>query len=91
MNCTFLSFSLFFNLTSHGKTSVPVSTPTIPETEKPATEKNINLGKRKKSEPSDGNSGADDLDSVIMSEPRKKIQKLTHSNAIDGKLVEKKK
>ena len=72
-------------------TPVPVST-TKPETEKPATEKNINLGKRKKSEPSDGNSdGADDLDSVIMSEPRKKIQKLTHSNTIDGKLVEKKK
>ena len=62
---------------------VHVSTPTKPETEKPTTEKNkTNLGKRKKSEPD--NSAPDDLDSVIMSEPRKKIQKLTHSNMIDG-------
>ena len=32
----------------------------------------------------------DDIDSVIMSEQRKKIQKLTHSNTIDGESVEKK-
>ena len=64
----------------------PVSTPTKPETEKPTTTENnkTNLGKRKKSEPSEGNSdGFDDLDPVI-SEPRKKIQKVTHST--DGEL-----
>ena len=66
---------------------VPVSTPTKPETEKPTTENNnkTNLGKRKKSEPSEANSDAsDDFDSVIMNESRKKIRKVTHSNTIDG-------
>ena len=63
---------------------VPVSTPTKPEPENPTTtDKNnivCNLGKRKKFEPDNSD---DDLDSVIMSESRKKIQKLTHSNTID--------
>ena len=70
---------------------VPASTPTKPETEKPTTTETnkTNLGKRKKS-PSEANSGADDLDSVIMNEARKKIQKLTHSNTTDGGSVEKK-
>ena len=58
--------------------------------DKPATENKTSLGKRKKVEPSEGNADAsDDLDSDIMSEPRKKMQKSTHSNTIDGKLVEK--
>ena len=62
---------------------VPVSTPTKPETEKSTTAKKnqINLGKRKKSEPPEGNTN----------EARKKIQKVAHSNTIDGELVEKKK
>ena len=54
---------------SHG---VPVSTPT--KHEKPTTTENnkINLGKQKKSEPSECNSDAsDDLDPVIMSEQKK--------------------
>ena len=70
---------------------VTVSTPTKPETEKlTTTEYNTTtLGKRKKSEPSEANS--DDLDSVIMNEARKKIQKLTHSNTIDEESAEKKK
>ena len=63
---------------------VPVSTPTKPETEKPTTtDKNnivCNLGKRKKFEPDNSD---DDLDSVITSESRKKIQKLTHSITIE--------
>ena len=42
---------------------------------------------RKKYEPSIG--ASDDLDPVIMSEPRKKIQKLTHSNTIERESVEK--
>ena len=44
--------------------------------------------KRKKYEPSIGNPGdaSDDLD---LSEPRKKIQKLTHSNMIERESVEK--
>ena len=68
---------------------VTVSTPTKPETEKLTTTEynNTTLGKRKKSEPSEANS--DDLDSVIMNESRKKIQKLTHSNTIDEESVEK--
>ena len=37
----------------------------------------LTLGKRKKSEPE---SNPDDLDSVVMSAPRNKIQKLSHSN-----------
>ena len=71
---------------------VPAATPTKLVPEKPTTEKNkTNLGKRKKSEISEGNSdSADDLDSVIMNEPGKKIQKVTHSNSIDGESVEKK-
>ena len=36
------------------------------------------------SEPESNFDGSDNLDSVIMSEPRKKFQKLTHSNTIDG-------
>ena len=53
------------------------------ETEKPTTEKDkTKPGKRKKE------AGSDDLDSVIMSEARKKIQKLTHSNTIDGESTE---
>ena len=44
----------------------------------PATENKTSLGKRKKVEPC-----SDDLDSVIMSEPRKKIQKVSHSYTID--------
>ena len=70
---------------------VPVSTPTNPATEKPTTEKNkTSLGKREKSEPSEANSdGTDDLDSVIVSEPRKKIQKINHSTTIDGESAEK--
>ena len=47
--------------------------------DKPATENKTSLGKRKKVEPSEGNSDAsDDLDSDIMSEPRKKIPKVSH-------------
>ena len=71
----------------------PASTPTKPETENPTTTekgKQI-LGKRKKSEPPKANSdGLDDLDSAIMSESRKKIQKLTHSNTIDGESTDEK-
>ena len=68
---------------------VTVSTPTKPE--KPTTENNkTSLGKRKKSEPSEDNcDGYDDLDSVTMNEPRKKIQKVTNSNTVDGESVEK--
>ena len=50
------------------------------------TENKTSLGKRKKSELSEGNSNV--LDSVIKDQ-RKKIQKVTHSNAVDGELVEK--
>ena len=58
-----------------------------PATEKATTEnKTSSLGKRKKSE---GNS--DDLDSVIMNDQRKKIQKVTHSNTIERESVTKKK
>ena len=49
--------------------------------------KKTSLGKRKKSE--DNLDGLDDNDSVVMSEPRKKIQKLTHSNTIQRESVEK--
>ena len=66
---------------------VPVSTPTKPETENSTTTESnkTNLGKRKKSEPSEANPDAsDDLDALILGEARKKIQKLTHSNTIDG-------
>ena len=63
---------------------VPASTPTKPETENPT-----NLGKRKKSEPEDNSDSADDTDSLVMNESRKKIPKLTHSNTIDGESVEK--
>ena len=60
-----------------------------PGTEKPpSTENIISLRKRKKSEP-EGNLDAYDLDSVILSEPRKKIQKITLSNTIDGESVAK--
>ena len=69
---------------------LPVSTPTKSETENPTTTENnkTNLGKRKKSEPEANSNASDDLDSVIMSEARKKIQKLTHSNTIDGESTE---
>ena len=60
-----------------------------PGTEKPpSTDNIISLRKRKKSEP-EGNLDAYDLDSVIMSEPRKKFQKITLSNTIDGESVAK--
>ena len=73
------------NLSPH----VPISTPTKPETENPTTKENTKtiLRKRKKYEPSEANS--DDLDS-IMSESRKKIQKLSHSNTIDRDSTESK-
>ena len=70
---------------------VPVSTPKESTTEKP-TEKKTSLGKRKKSEQPEGNPDGldlDDLDSVIMSEARKKAQKVTHSNTIDNESVAK--
>ena len=52
--------------------------------------KKTSLGKRKKSESSEGNlDGLDDYDLVVKSEPRKKMQKATHSNTIDGESVEK--
>ena len=57
-----------------------------PTTGKATTESKTSLGKRKKSEPSEGNFDiSDDLDSVIMNEARKKIQKVTHSNTIGGR------
>ena len=46
------------------------------------TNKKTSLGKRKKSEP-EGNPDGSDLDSVVMNEPRKKMQKVTHSNTTD--------
>ena len=49
------------------------------------TQNKTSLGKRKKSEASEC---TDDIDSA-MNEQRKKIQKVTHSNTIDGELVEK--
>ena len=69
---------------------LPVSTPTKSETENPTTTENnkTNLGKRKKYEPSEANSDASDLNAVIMSEARKKIQKVSHSNTIDGESTE---
>ena len=60
----------------------PVSTPKKSTSEKP-TKKKTSLGKRKK-QPSEGNPGSlDDLDSVGMSESRKKVQKVTHSNTVN--------
>ena len=54
-----------------------------------STDNKTSLGKRKKSEPSEGNFDiSDDLDSVIMNEARKKIQKVSHSNTIDGESTE---
>ena len=50
------------------------------------TENKTSLGKRKNSKPSEDN--PDDLDSIVMSEPRKKIQKVTHSNMIERESVE---
>ena len=51
-------------------------------------ENKSSLGKRKNSKPLEDNPDTfDNLDSV-MSESRKKIQKLTHSNTIDGESVE---
>ena len=55
----------------------------------PATENKTSLGKRKKSETSAlecNPDGSDDID-----EQTRKIQKVTHSNTVDGGLVEKKK
>ena len=49
-----------------------------------STENKTSLGKRKKAE-----ENSDDLDSVSMIDQRKKIQKVAHSNKIDGKSVEK--
>ena len=59
--------------------------------EQPAEEKvtftkenKSSLGKRKNSKPLEDNSNdGSNLDSVVMSEPRKKIQKLTHSNSVE--------
>ena len=48
----------------------------------------LGLGKRKKSEP-ERNPNASYLDSLTMSEPRKKRRKVTHSNTIDGESDEK--
>ena len=50
------------------------------------TTKKTSLGKRKKSEQ---NPDTLDNDSVIMSEPRKKIQKVSHSNTTERKSIEK--
>ena len=70
----------------------PVSTPTKPETENPTTTEKYktNLGKRKKSgsEPEGNFDALDDLDSVILSGARNKIQKVSHSNKIDGESTE---
>ena len=70
---------------------VPVSTPTKPETENPTTTEKYktNLGKRKKSgsEPEGNFDALDDLDSVISSGARNKIQKVSHS-MIDGESTE---
>ena len=61
-----------------------------PATGKATPENKTSLGKRKKLEGSEGNSDdADDLDSDIVNEQRKKMQKVTHPNTIDGELVEK--
>ena len=91
-----LYFSIFFLLSHMNKqatkklSGVPVSTPAEPETENPTTTENnkTNLGKRKKYEPLEANSdGLDDLDSVIVIEAKKKIQKVTLSNTIYGESV----
>ena len=69
-----------------------VTVSTKPEKLTTTEKNNTNLGKRKKSEPSEANSDvSDDLDPVVKSESRKKIQKVTHSSTIDGELVENKK
>ena len=47
------------------------------------------LGKRKISESEGDYDSSDALNSVIMEEPRKKTPKVTHSNSVDGELVEK--
>ena len=70
------------------------ATPKKPATEKPTItvllENKTSLGKRKKSNASEGNPvGLVDIDAVVMSEPKKKIQKVTHSNTIDRESVEK--
>ena len=47
-------------------------------------ENKSSLGKRKNSKPLEDNSNdGSNLDSVVMSEPRKKIPKLTHSNSVE--------
>ena len=51
-------------------------------TEKATSANKTSLGKRKKSEDESNPEGYDDLDSVVMSEPRKKNQKVTHSNTM---------
>ena len=53
------------------------------------TENKTSLGKRKKSENESNLEGYDDLDSVVMSKSRKKMQKVTHSNTIEKESVEK--
>ena len=66
--------------------SFPEETPNKPTkatTTKKETTTEKNLGKRKKSEPKGNPDACDDLDSVDMNEPRKKIQKLTHLNTVD--------
>ena len=46
-------------------------------------ENKTSLGKRKKSEDGGNPDGLDDLDSVVVSAPRKKIQKVTHSYTVN--------
>ena len=53
------------------------------------TENKRSLGKRKNAEPVSNLDYSNDLDSGIMSEPRKKIQKVTHSNTIERRSVAK--
>ena len=62
-----------------------------PATEKVTitTENKTSLEKRKNSKSLEANPDcSDDLDSIVMSEPRKKIQKVTHSNMIERESVE---
>ena len=59
----------------------PVSTKLATEKETPTSNNKTSLAKRKKSEAN--------LDSSIMNDKRKKMQKVTHSNMIDEESVEK--
>ena len=55
---------------------VPASTPTKLAKATTSTENKTSLGKRKKSKLEGNSDGSNDLDPVVMSGPRKKIQKL---------------